>query len=177
MRRFFFTILSIAALAAAPAIAQQAPVKPDPAPATNPDKLTIRECLGVLAGLNALDGQRVIVARGKPTESVENVSYKFGTNTDRAGKVRDAISHNIFMLGQVQQEAQSANRREQRAIGKGEEIKPGSKENVEFDGRMAEYTERPCNVDLDHIPVADLRLGENDIPGSILALLWRMIDR
>lgn len=169
----FAAVLAIAA----PAIAQQAPVKPDPAAAMNPDKLTIRECLGILAGLNALDGRRVIVAAGKATESVETVPYKFGTNPDRASKVRSAISHNIFVLGQVQQEAQAANRRAQLAIAKGQEMKPGSAEAIEFDRQMTEYTERPCNVALDHIPEADLRAGENDLPGSIGALLWRVIDR
>lgn len=176
MRRFFLTILSAGVMLTG-AAATQAPVKQDPAAAMNPDKLTIRECLGILAGLTALDGRRVIVAAGKATESVETIPFKFGTSPDRAGKVRGAIAHNIFLLGQVQQEAQAANRREQIAVGRGEPIKPGSKENVEFDSRMAEYTERPCNVELDHIPEADLRAGENDLPGSIQALIWKVIDR
>jgi hypothetical protein len=175
MRRFFCTILFMAGLV--PAIAQQAPVQQDPAAAMSPAKLTIRECLGLLSALNSLDGQRVIVAKGKPTESVETVPYKLGSSQDRAGKVRGAISHNIFMLGQIQQEAQAANRRAMASIGKGTEIRPGSSEAIEFDRQMAEYTERPCNVELDHIQEADLRLDQNDIPGSVLALLWRVIDR
>lgn len=155
----------------APAFAQQAPVKQDPAATMSPDDLTIRECLGILAGLNALDGRRVIVSAGKPTETAETVSYKF------AGKLRNAISHNIFVLGQVQQEAQAANRREMVAVGKGEAIATGSKDNIEFDRRMNEYTERPCKADLEHIRDDDLRLNENDIPGSVLALLWKIRDK
>lgn len=153
------------------AIAAEAPVKPDGLKPGAVDGLTIGECLGILGGLNALDGRRVVVAAGKPTESAETVSYKF------PGKVRDAISHDIFVLGQVQQEAQAANRRAQIEIGAGETIKPGSKENLLFDQRMADYTGRPCKVELDHIRDTDLKLDENDIPGSILALIWRIRDR
>lgn len=171
MRRFFFTILFTAAIGASATAGAQAPVKQDPPVAGATDALTIAECLGVLAGLNALDGRRVIVGAGKPSESAETVSYKF------SGKIRDTISHNIFMLTQVQQEAQAANRRAQVEIGKGETIKPGSKENTDFDQRMTEYTARPCKVELEHLRDTDLNLDVNDIQGSVLALLWKIRDK
>ncbi len=168
MRRFFFTVLFMAGL---PAMAAEAPIKQDPPQPGAELGLTITECLGIMAGLNALDGRRVIVGAGKPTESAETVSYKF------PGKVRDAISHDLFMLTQVQQEAQAANRRTQLEIGKGETIKPGSREALEFDQRMAEYTARPCKIELDHLRDTDLKLDENDIPGSVLALIWKIRDK
>jgi hypothetical protein len=156
MRRFLCTVLCVAGIS--PAIADEVP-------------MTISDCLGVLAGLQALDaGARVIVAQGKPTESVETIRFKF------PAKVRDAISHNLFVLGQVQQEAQAANRRAQMEVSRGD-IKPGSRENIEFDARMADYVARPCRAELDHIRDADLDLDRNDVPASTLALLTRIRDR
>lgn len=189
MRRVFFTILSVAAVAALPAaaigqnhignvdgnsgvIAQVAPVKQEPLQPGSGSGMTIGDCLGVLAGLNALDaGERRIVQAGKPTESAETIRFKL------LGKANDAVTHNIFMLGQVQQEAQVANRRIQNEVGKGETIKPGTRENLEFDTRMSEYTGRPCRVELDHIRETDLDLEKNAIPASIRALLWKITDR
>lgn len=171
MRTRCIALACLISISAVPVAAAQAPVKQDPPQAGAIDGLTIAECLGILAGLNALDGRRVIVGAGKPSESAETVSYKF------SGRVRDTISHNIFVLSQVQQEAQSANRRAQLEIGAGEPIKPGSKENVLFDQRMAEYTARPCKVEVDHFRDADLKLDENDIQGSVLALLWKIRDK
>jgi hypothetical protein len=168
MRRLFFTFLFLTAV---PAIAAEAPIKQDPPQPGAEAGLTIAECLGIMGGLNALDGRRVIVGAGKATESAETVSYKF------PGKVRDAISHDLFVLTQVQQEAQAANRRTMNEVGKGDLIKPGSKENLEFDSRMAEYTSRPCKVELDHLRDTDLKLDENDIPGSVLALIYKIRDK
>ncbi len=167
MRSLFCAILFLAV----PAMAAEAPVKQDPPQPGAEAGMTIAECLSAMSGLNALDGRRVIVGAGKPTESAETVSYKF------PGKVRDAISHNLFVLMQVQQEGQAANRRAQFEIGKGEAIRTGSREALELDQRMAEYTARPCKVELEHIRDADLKLDENDIPGSVLAVLWKIRDK
>lgn len=163
--------LAVLAAIALPAAAEQAPVKQLPVEAGE-NGMSINDCLGILAGLNAIDaGARVIIAQGKPTESVETIRFKFPT------KVRDAISHNLFVLGQVQQEAQAANRRAQLEVGKGETIKPGSREALEFDQRMADYTARPCKVELDHVRDADLDLEHNDVPSSIMALLTKIRDK
>ena len=136
--------------------------------------MTIQDCLGILVGLNALDvGARKIVAEGKPTESGETIRFKLPP------KVRDAMSHNLFVLSQVQQEAQAANRRVQLEIMEtnSEPIKPGTKENMTFDARMTEYTARPCTVALDHIRDADLDLDHNDISASVLSLLTKIRDK
>lgn len=144
-------------------------------PAAPPaEGLTISDCLGIMAGLNALDaGYRVIVAAGKPTESAETIHFKF------PGRLRDAIGHDEFMLGQVQQEVNAANRRTQlEIIGTKEDvIKPGSKDNLIFDQRMSEYTAKACTVQLDHIRDADLDLEHNEIPGSVLSLLTKIRDK
>lgn len=171
MQRFVFAVLGALAMVASSATAQVAPVKPTPIEPGAGDKLTIRECLGILTGLQLLDGRKVLVGAGKPTESVEVIPYKF------AGKVRDAISHNIFVLNQVQLEGQAANRRIQAEIGKGKTIEPGSSAAADFDGRMSDYLERPCRVELDHLRDADLNLDTNDIPGTVLAALWKIRDR
>lgn len=171
MRRFFFTILFMTGFT--PAIAAEAAVQKDPVTAGE-NGMTIQDCIGIMVGLNALDaGYRYIVAQGKPTESVETIKFKLPNN------VRDAMSHNLFVLGQVQQESQAANRRIQLEIigDKPDPIKDGSKELLIFNNRIAEYTARPCNVTLDHIRDADLDRAHNDIPSSVMALLTKIIDR
>ena len=173
---FVFAVL-LAVLYTAAAFAQQAPVKQAPIEPGAADKLSIRDCLSILVGLNALDGRKVIVAQGKPTESVEVVPYKFGTTVEKGATLRNSIARNLFVLTTVQQEAQSANRRAQQEIGKGSTIVPGSKEDAELGRRNEEYLERPCRVELDHLRVEDLKVAENDFPGSILALLWKITDR
>lgn len=175
MRRLLFTIAIVAAAGAA--AAQQVPVKQAPIIPGAKDKLTIRECMGILVGLNALDGRKVIVGQGKPTETIEILPYKFGVTVERGTKLRNSISHNLYVLGQVQQEAQAANRRAQIELGKGEPVRADTKEGVELDRRNNDYLDRPCNVELDHLRDDDLRIGENDIPGSILSLLWKIRDR
>lgn len=141
-----------------------------PAP---PEKsaLSLRECLGILNGLQQLDGRKVVVAQGRPNESVEIIPYAL------RGSVRDAISHNIFVLQSVQQEAQAANRRIQAEVGRGVTIAPGSAEAIELDARMNDYLERPCKVELDRIADGDLALDKNDIPPTVLAALFKIRDR
>ena len=90
---------------------------------------------------------------------------------------RGAISRNLFVLGNVQQEVQAANRRAQERIGKGQPITPGSKENIEFDREMNDYLDRPCKAELDHLSEADLKVDENDLPGTVLSALWKILDR
>jgi len=170
MRRFFFMFLFAIS---APAFAAEAPVQKEPVTAGEKG-MTIADCLGILGGVNALDGgTRVIIGAGKPTESAETIRFKL------PAKVRDAMSHDLFVLGQVQQEAQAANRRIQIEImgTSSEPIKPGSKENMTLDARLTEYTARPCTVALDHIRDADLDLEHNDISASILSLLTKIRDK
>lgn len=156
----------------------QAPAKPQPTAAAAPaDKLTLRDCLGILTALTQLDGRKVIVAAGKANESVELVPYSFGSSPSRSGLVRDAISHNLFMLAAVQQEAQAANRRIQNEVGKGATIAPGSKEAGDLDARLNEYLDRPCKVDLDQLRDEDLNLDKNEIPGTVLAALFKIRER
>lgn len=164
--------------AAFPSWAEVAPAKADPKTPGSADNLTIQECLGIAAGLNVLDtGYRRIVAEGKPTESAETIRFKLTPGA------LDAIGHNQFVLGQVQQEGQAANRRAQLQImdaraDKADQspIKPGTKENMLFDERMSDYTAKPCRVELDHFRDADLKTDPN-IPGAVRSLLWKIIDR
>lgn len=149
--------------------AQAAPAKQEAITPGSQAGLTLRDCISVLRGLQLLDGRRVIVGAGKSTESAETVPYKF------AGKVRSAISHNLFVLGQVQLEVDSADRRLRAEIGK--EIKPGSKEEEALVGKINEYAERPCKVELDKISDSDLRLDDNEIPGTVLAAIWKIRER
>lgn len=166
-------LAALACLVATSTFAAEATVQKEPVTAGE-SGMTISDCLSILGGINALDaGYRYIVAQGKPSESAETIKFKLPS------KVRDAMSHNLFVLGQVQQEAQANNRRVQlEIIGTNPDpIKPGSKENLIFDQRMTEYTARPCTVALDHIRDTDLDLDHNDIPASVLSLLTKIRDK
>lgn len=168
MRRFLFQVLFLAA--AVPAFAAEAPVKQDAPGPGAADGLTINDCFAILTGLSRLDdGFEKVVSAGKPTES------KISDHYDLPPALRDAQTHDLFVLGQIQQEVQTANRRAQLEIGHGEAIKPGSVEELKFQDRMAEYTSRPCPVQLDHIRKDDL-MKAGPIPGTIRALLWKITD-
>lgn len=145
--------------------------KPDAAQAP---AMTIRDCLSILAGLSNMDSRKVMIGKGKPSEAVEVINYQF------KGTVRDNISHDIWLLGPIQQEAQSADRRIRLEVAHDKPVVPGSKEEsvqrAAFDAALAdrvdEYVRRPCKVELDKIADADLKLDENDIPGTVLASIW-----
>lgn len=171
MQRLFYTMLFTTAITTA--IAAEAPVQKGDVKIGEAG-MTIQDCLGILGGLNALDaGYRHILQEGKPTESAETVHFKLSTT------VHDIMSHDMFVLGQIQQEGQAANRRAQIEItGDDPELfKPNTKKALIFDQRMSDYTARPCTVQLDHIREVDLDLKNNDIPSSIRSLLTKILDK
>ncbi len=138
-----------------------------------PPQMTIRDCLSVLAGLQQLDGHRVIVAASKPNESIETMPYKF------PGRLRDAISHDIFVLGTVQQEAQVADRRIQQEVPQidpkdADATAKKQQRDAKVADRVDEFVGRSCKVELDKIADADLNLDANEIPGTVLAAIWKI---
>jgi hypothetical protein len=176
MRRLFFTIL-FATFLIAPAFAAEAPVKQDSTEALKPNKMTISDCLSVARGLQALDEPyTAVVAAGKPSESVTALHYKLSS------KVRDIQGHNLFLLQQIQLEAQDANRKAQLDImsrrtsseDPSAPVKAGTLEAITFDQRMADYVKLPCTLQLEHINAADL---DPDLPGTTLNLLWKIRDK
>lgn len=168
MRRFFFTFLFTAAVTAA--AAAEAPVKPTPGlPDTG---LTVNECLTILSGLNALDGRQVVVSAGKPDEKVINLSYDFGN-----AKLRMDIAHDMAVLGAIQRDSQTAQQGIFLEVGKGADIKPGTPEYANYDKQLKDLVDRPCHAALARIKAADLKLDRNDIPGSVLAAIDKILDK
>lgn len=161
-------LLAAAIIASTPAIAADSP----PAVAPSAPVLSLRECLDILGALQSLDGRRTVIG-----QSVEVVPYKFGVTPERNAAIRDAISHDIYVLTLIQGEARAAASRIQMEIGKGEQIVPGTADAIKLDARYNEYLARPCKADLDHIRDEDLRIGDNDIPGSVLGILYKIRDR
>jgi len=182
MRGFIFTTVAVAMIAA-PAVCAQGPEQPkatphnldkaSPAASGTPEAgLSINDCLIILQGLNGLDLHQVVLNQGKPNEQIANLPYEFGS-----ARLRLDIGRNIAELGAVQRAAQATQEKITAEIGKGEEIKPGSKEATERDNQIRELLNQPCRAHLEHIKAEQLRLEKNEIPSSILAALDKILDR
>lgn len=186
MRRLFFTILFMAGITPAIATAQTkgdlkssagstAPqTRPDPAPAADAgEKMTVNDCLIILSGLNGLDGRQVVTNAGKSNEQVATIPFEFGSS-----KLRLDIARNLSALSAIQRDGDQVRQKIFAEVSKGAtEIKPGTAQAAEYDRQMRELTTRPCTVDLARIKASDLKLDRNDIPGSILAALDRILDK
>lgn len=179
MRRFFLTILFMAACA--PAIAAEAPVKTEAAlPSTG---MTLNDCLLILQGLNAIDEH--IVLFGKPGEQQTiKLAYEYGSGTFRA-----ALGSNIRILTTLQQGAQADQQKILLEVFKGkggtppdkdassEEKAEFAKQSIAYDKQLKELTAAPCAVQLTRIKVSDLKLEKNELPASALANLDKILDK
>lgn len=136
-----------------------------PNTATKTDKggLTIRACLNILAGLYQIDA-------GKVVDGKSLGQFKLPSN------VKDALSHNIFVLGQVQLEAQTADRRIQAEIRGEANGDLNQRQLLALDQRRNDYFDRPCTAELDRIKRSDLDLDKNDIPASAVGNLWPILE-
>lgn len=164
MRRIFFAIPF--AVLATTALGADKPAAPPPS------TLTVNDCLVILQGLNGLDLHQVVVNQGKPNEQVAMIPFEFGS-----ARLRLTIGHNLAELGAVQRDAQAAQQKIQAEIGKGGEIKPGTPANLELDRQVRDLLTQPCRASIDHIQGADLKLDKNEIPGSVLGALDKILDR
>lgn len=163
-------VLMIIGLTAA-AAAAQSPAKTDPP--KPPAELTLNDCLTLLPGLNGLDGRTYVVNAGKATEQAVTLPYEFGNS-----RLRLDIARNIAQLVAVQRDADQVRQKIFMEVGKGApEIKPGSPESVEYDRQLRELTARPCGVTLARIKAKDLKLDKNEIPGSVIGALDKILDR
>jgi hypothetical protein len=122
--------------------------------------LSVRDCLGVLAAMTALDGGKN--GDGKP--------FRF------TSALRNAIAHNIFMLSTVQLEAQAANRRAQDEI-RGDAEKLSERQLSQLEDRLNGYLDRPCKVEVDRLRKNDLDLERNDVSPSTIAAMWKVLDQ
>ena len=134
------------------------------------DKMTISECLQVLAGLSALDyvgeqlGARNAAIAGKSTTPPGAKSYLLGTT-------RMTIALNIAALSRVADAIQQTTAELQKE-------NTGSPED--FQKAWMEAVTKPCPVTLIHIKQSDLHLGdgdkENQIPPGVLSVIVPIID-
>lgn len=163
------------------AFAAEAPVKQDTMP--KPAGMTIAECTTVLAGLEALDGYQTVINEGKPNVQVVARSYVFGNGTLRAD-----IAHDISALRDVRHTAQEAQQAIFRELAKGAtEIlqtvaDQAGKEHpnqvyAEYVRELNEATDKPCLAILTRINLKDLKLEVNEIPGSALSNIDKILDR
>jgi hypothetical protein len=150
-----------------PALAQQAPVPPA-LPATT---MTIRDCKLVLAGLRGLDGHQVISNAGKPNEQVLLLSYEFN-NAD----LRRDIQTDIAALVSIEATDQKVQQDIYREVaGAKVTIAAGSPEEIEYGKRVMASQDGPCNAQLSKINIKDLRLDKNEVPGTVLGALDKIL--
>lgn len=154
------------------ASAAQAPVKTDAA-VPEPSKLTISQCLQVLAGVRALDGFQIVVNEGKPNVQIVTRAYSFGN-----GALREDIARDISALTAVQKTSQESQQSIFKEIAKDQtEIKPGTPDFAEYAKQITDATAKPCDARLTRIKIKDLKLDVNEIPGSDLSNLDPILDR
>lgn len=137
--------------------------------AADTPKLTIGECQTVLVGLQGLDGRNEITKDG----SAVTVPYQFGS-----ARLRLAIQQNVARLSEMQQGFNKVQQELFREVaGNAAEIKPGSAEMLRYTKLVVEAQQAPCNIELQRIRADDLKLDKNEIPGSVLGALDKILDR
>lgn len=134
---------------------------------------TVGECLTIYEGLKGLDGHIVLIHEGKPDESTFIKSYQF----DNA-ELRSAIASDLAALDNVK----TIHDRVKQSIfkeivGEGYQIKQDTKEMVLYQKRVYESEQLPCEAVLTRIRLKDLKLDKNEIPGTILAALDKILDK
>ena len=149
-------------------IAAEAPVKPADLIAPEP-KLTNLDCQAILAGLNGLDGHTEITKDG----SAVNVTYKF-----ESARLRLIIQQDLAALTTVQQDFTKGMQAVFREIaGDSPLLKEGTSELARYNEQLLKAQQLPCNVKLTRIKAEDLKLDKNEIPGSVLGNLDKILDR
>lgn len=172
-------IILAAVLLSTSAFAAEAPVKPE----LPKSDMTIDECLVVLSGLESLDGYQTVVNEGKPNVQVVNRSYVFGN-----GVLRADIAHDITALRDVRKAAQESQQGIFKEVAKGAPDIPQTvagadgKEHpnplyAEYIRQLNQATGKPCSAIPTHISIKDLKLETNEIPGSVLSALDKMLDK
>lgn len=139
------------------------------AKAQEPEKLTILQCEIVLGGLQGLDGRTEMTKDGRAV----TVPYQFGS-----ARLRLAIQQNIARLNIRHQDFLKVQQDMFREVaGDAVEIKPNSPEMVRYQKMVLDAQQAPCNVELQRIKADDLKLDKNEIPGSVLGALDKILDR
>lgn len=137
--------------------------------AAEPSKMTVGECLSVLAGLNGLDGKQELTKDG----AAITTPYQFGS-----AKLRLAIQQNIARLTDLQRGVTQVQQDIFREVaGTATEIKPNTAEFVRYQKMILDAQQAPCNIELQRIKADDLKLDKNEIPGSVLGALDKILEK
>lgn len=140
-----------------------------PAFAAETKPLTILDCQNILGGLTALDGHTELSKDNAPV----TVSYQFGS-----ARFRLALQQNIAALNAMQQDFTKSMQGVFKEIaGEAAEIKPGTPEMARYTRQMNDAQALPCAANLTRIKADDLKLDKNEIPGSVLGALDKILDR
>lgn len=133
------------------------------------DQYTNADCILLLSGLQSLDGhQELTKDRG-----AINVPYKFEN-----AKLRAAIQSNLAELQRVQAELQKLQQSIFREVAGGKlELQPNTQEFADYSKQFTAAQELPCKATLTRIHINDLALQRNEIPGSVLAALDKILDK
>ncbi len=138
-------------------------------PLVTPQKLTIAECQTILSGLTGLDGRTELSRDG----AAVTLAYKFEN-----ARLRVAIQQNIAALQAVQAEFSKGVQGVFKEIaGDAPEIKPGTPEMVRYTKQVTDAQQLPCRAELVRIKADDLKLDKNEIPGSVLGALDKILDK
>ena len=161
-------IAAVAALVSIAAWASEAPVKQDPV--DKPTGTTVQDCLDTLSGLQNLDGHWVVLNDGKDSKLI---SYVFENDT-----LRGILQDDIAALNVVAQRQQKIEQDIYREIaGTNVIIEPGSKDVLKYNQRVFDSKQKPCTAILKRFNIKDLKLGKNEIPGTVLGALDKILDK
>lgn len=140
-----------------------------PAHADDKVKITFREALKLSGALTALDGHDDVVKDGQ-RQSVVKLPYKFGPG------LRVVISKDLARLAPVVAVYQDAIKAIRAEVSRGKKIEDDSPELIELNQRNDEL----LKVEEDMEPLIRIKsselVGDNPIPGTVLAALWSIID-
>lgn len=138
---------------------------------------TVGQCIAIYNGLNALNyvGQQLLSGGPPPADAKQ---YKLGS-------VRMTVALDIAALTPIVEAARKAQAgflAEQGLVPPKPDDKAAiAAQNLKIDQYIQTIIEAPCHVELGHISLNDLRLGDgndqNPIPPTVLSVLSPIIDK
>jgi len=140
-------------------------------------KIIIRDALALQTALQALDGHQVIVKGPNGADAIVTLPWEFGDATLRLKIVNDL---NIVVAAiKSAQQVQQALTKEATTKAEVTELKDLKPEDVVvFNKQIEDLMTQPAagTQDLARIKASELKLGKNEIPGSILSALSPILD-
>jgi hypothetical protein len=167
MRRFFCTIISMAAIAG---------------PAAAGDKITIAQAVPMATALRNLDGH-IIVVKQNGSDNMVMIPWDFGSASLRLRiasdiAILDGVTRSIETSRQAIVKELLAKANARTPDKPVTEIKPGTPEYDEFQRQYADLNGSPApgTQDLARIKASELHMDRNDIPVTVLSALGPILD-